>query len=391
MGPAANLAFGARPGRDDHRDLPPAARPVLRDVGGRQRLPRARRQRVRALRPGARRGRRRGRRRRHPAVDRRRRTATRRRRRGRRDRGQPGRRAWLHVWDGRRQPPAAGRQRVRALRPPGRRRRRPRRRHRARRLQRRRTPRSTPARPRSIDNGVDEDCSGADTENLDRDADGSPASRRLQRRQRRRSARAPPTSPTTASTRTAPAPTPSTSTATATARCARSTATTRNAAIRPGARDIPRNRVDEDCSGADAAVPDPGVRRPHTWDVDGARFKLLTLADHAAVPEGHEGGDPLQGLGVPLQSSRDAGRAPSAVPPRTLPARSPVGNVSHPVRPRRPLRRPERIIATVRNAECKRLRPNGPQSLNTPPCRDLMTGCRTSRGSPPTRPGGAPP
>ena len=59
-----------------------------------------------------------------------------------------------------------------------------------------------------IDNGIDEDCSGADTEDLDRDADGSARPADCNDANRVRSVPAPPTSPTTASTRTAPAPTP---------------------------------------------------------------------------------------------------------------------------------------------------------------------------------------
>ncbi len=58
-----------------------------------------------------------------------------------------------------------------------------------------------------IDNGIDEDCSGADTENLDRDADGSPRP----------------------------------------ADC-----NDANPSVRPGAADVTDNGLDEDCSGADA-------------------------------------------------------------------------------------------------------------------------------------------
>ena len=106
------------------------------------------------------------------------------------------------------------------------------------------------------DNGIDEDCSGADAVNLDRDGDGS-------------------LRPIDCNDATA--------------------------AIRPGARDIPRNRIDEDCSGKDARVPDPDADVLPTWDVAARASRCSTLADHAAVPEGTEGQDPLQGLEVPVQ------------------------------------------------------------------------------------------
>jgi hypothetical protein len=62
------------------------------------------------------------------------------------------------------------------------------------------------------DNGVDEDCSGADAVNLDRDADGSPRP---------------------------------------------SDCDDGNPFVRPGVVDVPGNGIDEDCSGADAAVVRP--------------------------------------------------------------------------------------------------------------------------------------
>ena len=152
------------------------------------------------------------------------------------------------------------------------------------------------------DNGIDEDCSGADTVNLDRDADGAlrPAD------------------------------------------CNDSSAT-----IRPGAADIPDNGIDEDCSGADAVNLDrdgdgsqrPGdcndanaAIRPGALEIrgnsstrtatgwrsrfptlaagvanngrSGARVHADVAAGHAAVPEGLEGEDLLQGQEVPVQVAR---------------------------------------------------------------------------------------
>ena len=73
------------------------------------------------------------------------------------------------------------------------------------------------------DNGVDEDCDGADAVNLDRDGDGIPRP----------------------------------------ADC-----NDGNAAVRPGAADIPANKVDEDCDGADAKL----VQIPFTLRYDAAVY-----------------------------------------------------------------------------------------------------------------------
>ena len=105
-GPGGQPGVRRQPRPHHDRDVPPAARPVLRDLGGGQRPARDGRQRVRALRPGARRRRPRGRRRRHPALDPRRRRRDQHRARGRRDRRERDRAALAARLGGRRQPPA---------------------------------------------------------------------------------------------------------------------------------------------------------------------------------------------------------------------------------------------------------------------------------------------
>jgi Ca2+-binding RTX toxin-like protein len=92
-----------------------------------------------------------------------------------------------------------------------------------------------PGLPDRPDNGVDEDCSGADAINLDRDGDGVTRPRDCN------------------DTR---------------------------ASIRPGVRDIPRNGIDEDCSGRDAryAVLNSAISFDLAWTKSSSRFSRLTLA-----------------------------------------------------------------------------------------------------------------
>ena len=267
----ATRRSASRPARDGDGDLPPAARPVLRHLGGGQRLPgmvdNEFERYGQALEAAGR-----GRRRRHAALDQR-------RRRQRDAAAEDGataasatRRAWLHVWeaDDNRPPLADNEDELfgrlagddgdldGVIAPadcndadavdPSRRDRRDRQRHRrrlfgcghgeprprrrrlgpSRRLQRREPLGPPGRRRRRPTTRVDEDCSGADAVNFDRDRDGSlrPVD-----------------------------------------------CNDANAAIRPGARDIPRNRVDEDCSGKDAAFPNLGANVSNAWDVDGAQLQ----------------------------------------------------------------------------------------------------------------------
>ena len=91
------------------------------------------------------------------------------------------------------------------------------------------------------DNGVDEDCDGADAVNLDRDGDGIPRP----------------------------------------ADCDDA-----NGAIRPGAADIPANKVDEDCDGADAKL----LQIPFTLRYDassyGAKATKLRMFAVNGLPAG---------------------------------------------------------------------------------------------------------
>jgi len=58
-----------------------------------------------------------------------------------------------------------------------------------------------------------------------------------------------------------------------------------NAAIRPGATDRPGNRIDEDCSGADAAFPHVTSPIANTW-VAGKRVTRVMRLDVLSVPPG---------------------------------------------------------------------------------------------------------
>ena len=134
-----------------------------------------------------------------------------------------------------------------------------------------------------VDNGIDEDCSGADTENLDRDGDGSP--------------RPGDCNDANPGIRVGAADIPDNG---VDEDCDGVDAVNldrdgdgslrpgdcndANAAIRPGARDIPRNRVDEDCSGADAPFPAMTSGILSTWSVPRLASDAPRLADHAAVP-----------------------------------------------------------------------------------------------------------
>lgn len=96
--------------------------------------------------------------------------------------------------------------------------------------------RNAAIRPGVVDvpeNGVDEDCSGADAVNLDRDRDGFLR----------------PTDCNDANPR-----------------------------INPGARDIPGNRVDEDCSGRPAPFPLLGSLATGIFDFDGPFTRVVSIA-----------------------------------------------------------------------------------------------------------------
>ena len=54
----------------------------------------------------------------------------------------------------------------------------------------------------------------------------------------------------------------------------------------PRRPDIPRNKIDEDCSGKDAAFPTLGANVSNAWDVNGASFTLRTLAITQQFPRG---------------------------------------------------------------------------------------------------------
>ena len=73
---------------------------------------------------------------------------------------------------------------------------------------------------------------------------------------------------------------------------------------------------------------------------------------------------PARPFGAAVETCR---WAPSAVPPRTLPARSPVGNVSHPRRERMPAGRAPNGSFVLRGAQRKRLRPDRPPAVERAP------------------------
>jgi hypothetical protein len=91
-----------------------------------------------------------------------------------------------------------------------------------------------------VDNGVDEDCSGADAENPDRDADGSPRP----------------------------------------ADC-----NDGNPVIKPGATDVPGNGIDEDCSGADTLPRITGITLSFDFQAF-SNFTRLTRLQVKGVPRG---------------------------------------------------------------------------------------------------------
>ena len=107
------------------------------------------------------------------------------------------------------------------------------------------------------DNGVDEDCSGADTVNLDRDADG--VLRPFD-------------------------------------------CNDANAAIRPGAKDIPRNGVDEDCAGGDASFPNLTSGILPTWNIKGSRVRLVNLQITQQFPKGLKAKITCKGARCPFKS-----------------------------------------------------------------------------------------
>ena len=98
-----------------------------------------------------------------------------------------------------------------------------------------------PIAPDAPDNGVDENCDGADAVNLDRDADGFPRP----------------------------------------ADC-----NDGNPAIRPGIKDIPGNKVDENCDGSDAALPPITSTVTFNFPKPGAKFTKFTTFVVKGVPAG---------------------------------------------------------------------------------------------------------
>ncbi|MBE2320497.1 hypothetical protein DVA67_031330 [Solirubrobacter sp. CPCC 204708] len=142
-----------------------------------------------------------------------------------------------------------------------------------------------PGAAEALDNGVDEDCSGADAENPDRDADGSPR----------------PADCNDANGGIRPGAADAADNG-VDEDCNGADAVNfdrdgdgaarpgdcndANAAIRPGAKDTPRNSVDEDCSGRDASFPNLTSGILPTWDIKGTRLRLVNLQITQQFPKG---------------------------------------------------------------------------------------------------------
>jgi hypothetical protein len=94
-------------------------------------------------------------------------------------------------------------------------------------------PQIRPGAPDAQDDGVDQDCSGADATNLDRDGDGFPVPQDCD---------------------------------------------DRNGAIRPGAREVKGNRVDENCDDEVVPLPPLPGSVANAWQVEAGGTRNVTLA-----------------------------------------------------------------------------------------------------------------